>query len=98
VEEWEHMEEFVCPPKSLSSAFSKTTKKRNNMKIRVDPCVLFVEGYFLFEQEIGSLFLWEEIKRSLFSLNTIRYKDYRTIRFVFSFSSDVSISFEGELI
>jgi len=45
--------------------------------------VLFVEGYFLFEQEIGSLFLWEEIKRSLFSLNTIRYKDYRTIRFVF---------------
>jgi len=74
------LEEFVCPP----SAFFNSTK-RNNMKIRVDPCVLFVEGYFLFEQEIGSLFLWEEIKRSLFSLNTIRYKDYRTIRFVFSF-------------
>jgi len=60
-------EEFVCPP-SLCQVCIFQTKKRNNMKIRVDPCVLFVEGYFLFEQEIGSLFLWEEIKQSLFSL------------------------------
>jgi len=68
--------------------FPNSTKKRNNIEIRVDPCVLFcVEGFLNRRSEAYFFFLEKEgkSKQGLFSiLNTIQrlgFKDYKEQRF-----------------